>query len=331
MSEAWLLALTIKRWFGPSSTRTSLICPWSRITGGVSPWSASIFLPHPDGIGHWKAFHDMVCPWWNTFFSENLIMLEILEANGPDLGIGDIDLQEAVTLGSLYLSEAGTVSVDSAELMNQVLTADIRVENKVGHKLPTSIPIRRAFLHITVVHQATGKVVFESGKPLSNGAIEGVNSDEDRSTYEPHYDLIDSQDKVQVYEAIMHNTDNEVTYTLLRASGYHKDNRLIPLGFDKDNVPDEVKPVGVCLEDNDFVGGSDVVTLQVSGLTGTEYIIHVELLDQTMAFPVLQDLFVDSPEEPLIQDFEHLYRPFSDRFESIANTTETVTLVTREY
>jgi hypothetical protein len=41
--------------------------------------------------------------------------------------------------------------------------------------------------------------------------------------YEPHYDVITKPGQVQIYEGIMLNTDNEVTYTLLRAAKYVKD------------------------------------------------------------------------------------------------------------
>ena len=69
----------------------------------------------------------------------------------------------------------------------------------------------------------------------------GVDADADRATFEPHYDLITSPDQVQVYEAIMGNNLNEVTYTLLRGADYLKDNRLLPQGFDKATAPSDVR------------------------------------------------------------------------------------------
>ncbi len=55
------------------------------------------------------------------------------------------------------------------------------------------------------------------------------------------YDQITQADQVQVYEPIIHNTDGDVTHTLLRASGYIKDNRLLPAGFDKTTASSDIQ------------------------------------------------------------------------------------------
>src|SRR5262249_10689221 len=48
-----------------------------------------------------------------------------------------------------------------------------------------------------------------------------------------HYRVIRSADQVQIYESILGDAQHRVTTGLLSATGYLKDNRLLPAGFDK--------------------------------------------------------------------------------------------------
>ncbi len=102
-------------------------------------------------------------------------------------------------------------------------------------------------------------MIFESGAVDELGFIQGNDNDTDAALYEPHYQVIDSPDQVQIYETIMHTTENEVTTTLLLAAGYLKDNRLLPSGFPLDDPPVDIAPYGAVTEDPDFVGGHDTV------------------------------------------------------------------------
>lgn len=260
----------------------------------------------------------------HTFYTENVTMLNILQDNGPDLGIGSVDFSAAIEEGEAYLQEAGAVTVETAAFSGSTLTFDVKVENLAGHKLPTSIPIRRVFLHVTVSNSSSGQVVFESGRPNPDGSIQGVLADVNPLDYEHHYDVITSSDQVQVYEGIMGNTDGDVTYTLLRASHYKKDNRLMPYGFVLGELDDDIKPWGECESDSNFTGGSDRVTYQVPNLPGTSYVIRVELLDQTYSYRFLQDLFQLSDNE-VIGNFKEMYSPYSNRFELISDTERVVT------
>lgn len=54
----------------------------------------------------------------------------------------------------------------------------------------------------------------------------------------------------------MNNSDHQVTYTLLMAEAYAKDNRLLPLGFNKDLASADIAVVGDVLADGNFIGGS---------------------------------------------------------------------------
>jgi hypothetical protein len=95
----------------------------------------------------------------------------------------------------------------------------------------------------------------------------------------------------------MQNSDKEVTYTLLRAGSFAKDNRLLPVGADKENLPADIAVYGLAAQDADFVGGSDLVRYQVdtSGYEGP-FTVSVELLYETLSYRFVQDLLLDKTE-----------------------------------
>ena len=155
---------------------------------------------------------------------------------------------------------------------------------------------------------AAGQVFFESGKPFADGRIEGNDADNDILSYEPHYNEITQPDQVQIYEGVMLNTDNEVTYTLLRAAKYGKDNRLLPKGFDKADVLAAIGVFGKAVSDANFIGGSDQVTYKIDTSGHSRpYTITARLLFTTVAYPFVKDLEKDE-ELPEVNSFMHLYR-----------------------
>ena len=120
------------------------------------------------------------------------------------------------------------------------------------------------------------------------------DSDADATAYEPHYDLISDPDQVQVYESIMVNSDGEVTYALLRGAAYAKDNRLLPIGFDKATAEEAYAVYGAAAEDESFAGGLDRISYQVD-VKGHEgpFTVRAELLYQAISYRFAQDLCQD--------------------------------------
>ena len=110
---------------------------------------------------------------------------------------------------------------------------------------------------------------------------------------------------MQVYEAIMGNNNDQVTYTLLRGMKYLKDNRLLPNGFNKLTAPDDVAVKGVAMIDADFTGGSDQISYRISSLAAGSYNVVVELVYQTLAYGFARDLFTDTSAE--VNDFKKMY------------------------
>jgi len=244
------------------------------------------------------------------FVGGNVFMLNVLQDNIDSLGLSaSTEKFEDTKERTMLLLQGATAQLSFAALKQTAgeLTAVLQVNNTAGHKFPTGIPARRTWLHFTVADSA-GKVIFESGKPLADGRIEGNEADYDITGYEPHYDEITLPDQVQIYEGVMLNTDNEVTYTLLRAAKFAKDNRLLPKGFDKTDVPPEIGVFGRAAADESFVGGSDRVTYRVdiSGYKGP-FILRARLLFTAVSFPFVKDLEKDS-ELFEVARFMQLYR-----------------------
>ena len=63
------------------------------------------------------------------------------------------------------------VSVSEPMISNQKLIADVKVTNKAGHRLPSGVGFRRAFLEFRVVDNDTGKTVWCSGCTNELGVI----------------------------------------------------------------------------------------------------------------------------------------------------------------
>jgi len=124
---------------------------------------------------------------------------------------------------------------------------------------------------------------------------------------------------VQVYEAIMGNNNNQVTYTLLRGMTYLKDNRLLPQGFDKATAANDVRVVGEALTDGNFVGGSDEISYRISGLGNAGYQIEAELLHQPIAYSFAQDLFTEADAE--VEDFKTMFKASDLKSNRIAIST----------
>ncbi len=256
------------------------------------------------------------------FVGGNTFVLEILANWGGDLEVSanQEEFRDTIARVEQQLGErTAALSVNELALTDGILSAEIQVRVFTGHKFPTSIPIRRAWLHV-VVRDLDNQIIFESGKQNPDGSIQGNAADADPLAYEPHYEVITQPDQVQIYEGIMQNNDGEVTYTLLRAASYAKDNRLLPVGTDKDTLPEDIAVYGSAAEDENFVGGGDVVRYEMdtSGHEGP-FTVTVELLYETLSYQFVQDMLLDKTE--LTERFGAYYNS-SDKTASLIDSLE---------
>jgi hypothetical protein len=253
----------------------------------------------------------------------NRFMVNLIKTNASSIGAtadaSHFDATIART-DSLLLNNTASLSVVSASISQDVLSVALNVQNEAGHKFPSGIPARRAWLHVTI-RDARNQVVLESGKPLADGSIAGNNADANSAHYEPHYDLITSPTEVQIYEPIMLDSDDAVTYTLLRAAAYAKDNRLLPAGFDKATAAPDIAVWGSAAGDANFIGGEDTVTYRANVYRKRRPLtVTAELLYQSVSYPFAEDLREDGAEQ--VTRFFGFYDP-ADKTPRVVSQVQT--------
>lgn len=201
----------------------------------------------------------------HVFRGGNAFMLRILAQNRDELDVPatreELEMTAARTVDYLGTHSAG-LAVGNQEWEDDTLQFTVSVSNLAGHKLPTAYPSRRVWLHVTVL-DGDGAVVFESGAVNPDGSITGNDNDSDPTRFEPHYELISAEDQVQIYEPVLVDYRGRVTTGLLYGVAYAKDNRLLPRGFDKHGVPDDIGVFGAAAGDDDFAAGSDRVRYRI--------------------------------------------------------------------
>jgi hypothetical protein len=133
------------------------------------------------------------------------------------------------------------VAITDAKVEASQLTVTVTVTNNVGHKFPSGAPFRRAFLQLEVLDGE--KVLFASGVPNSVGAICKGACDDPYNDFlpsefpstpadlQPHYQVITSEDQVQIYEDKAVDEKGNITTRALSIFEDVKDNRLLPLGW----------------------------------------------------------------------------------------------------
>jgi hypothetical protein len=256
----------------------------------------------------------------HQFVGGNSYMLDLIAANSVDLQVTATGFESLLDATVNLLGAAASLDVEAVARDGDDLVFTVRVTNLSGHKFPTSYPSRRAWLHVTVT-DAAGTVVFESGAIDGAGRIAGVNNDADIADYERHHRTISSSDQVQVYETIMEDQDSRLTYTLLEAASYRKDNRLLPDGMGKAAVPASIRVQGDAFTDADFVAGGDLVNYRLSGLNAGDLTIRAALNYQVLAFAHGQDLFRDA-EDPHVAAFQALNASSRRPFETISSVSQ---------
>lgn len=247
----------------------------------------------------------------------NTTMLTLLKNNAAQLDVTSSNIDLSIIRAREMLKSSVTIAFVSASVNDGMLEARVKMQNNSGHKTPTGYPSRRMWLNFKVT-DSDNNVVFESGRINANGSIVGADNDADSTVFEPHYTLITSADQVQIYEPVMGNSDNQVTYTLLRGAQYLKDNRLTPNGFDKLAVPSDVAVRGLAFDDDDFNKGSDEITYRIPVAIVGDLNVSVSLNYQTIAFGFLQDLYRDDQLEQ-VETFKAMYDAQSLKYEQIAS------------
>ena len=231
----------------------------------------------------------------HAFVGGNQLIPDLLKNHWFDFwvtaGSANFDSTQARAMRQLR-EKTIELSVDTT-LTADSLYLDVALTNLTGHKLPTGIPIRRMWLHVRVTHDQS--IVFESGAWDASGEIVGLDA-----RFEPHHQTIHLADEVQIYEGVMKNIQDSVTYTLIEAAGYLKDNRMPPVGFQDSHASyDTIAVVGAALFDPDFNRdaasqgtGSDKVQYILPVDSGTQYNVQIQVCYQSVTPRFLNDLYM---------------------------------------
>jgi hypothetical protein len=220
----------------------------------------------------------------HSFLGGNVTLLQILLRHGSDLGVGYLeDLLPAAQASQreFMQSQAADVTIQGVRQIGARLEITVEVRAKTGHKFPTGFPSRRAWIHVRV-QDSSGVVVFESGAVGPDGSVIGDDQALGTGSYEPHYRVIDTPDKVQIYEAVLGTAAGTPTTRLTEASRWLKDNRLLPAGYESDGDA-ATAAVGRASEDDDFTGGVDIIQYSApAGGAPGPYTVTVALLYQSV-------------------------------------------------
>ena len=182
----------------------------------------------------------------------------------------EIALVTAVEEGLKTAQFTAAVEVTSVTRTADKLQATVSVTNNAGHKFPSGVNFRRAFLELLVL-DANGKVLWGSGRTnaageILDGAGKVLDTEMSRTAFQPHYDTIRQQDQVQIYEERNSNEQHELTTSFLGLFNDLKDNRLLPKGWRLD-YPNSLfmQPVGINNDPRYADGsGSDEIKYEIA-------------------------------------------------------------------
>jgi hypothetical protein len=273
----------------------------------------------------------------------NVFLNEMFQEFPLILGIRQVDFMSGVatelplsTARDSFLQmarhETATVAIESVEFTAAgQLKAVVKVTNHTGHYLPSGVSFRRVFLEL-VASDANGTPLWASGRTNGIGAIiAGVDGPvlpserllENPQAFQPHYQLIDREDQVQIYQELVADSDNDLTSSFLRRVSDIKNNRIRPKGFDpaffasnpSRYVRELAKIPGAAQFDPDYTDpsrtGADemeyLVTLDPDALARVDR-VTVTLYNQSIPPFYLQQRFADANIGAGIKDnIERLY------------------------
>ncbi|MFL5103795.1 MAG: hypothetical protein ACJ8E5_24615, partial [Xanthobacteraceae bacterium] len=176
------------------------------------------------------------------------------------MGIDSIPTSENAMLNQAANATAG-ITITEIGSAEGALKALVTVTNRVGHKFPSGVGFRRAFLQFSVLDK-DNRTLWSSGRTNGMGVIVdhdgapiagelwwkddcSARIDPDARIHQPHYAVITRQDQAQIYQELVSTPPNvaaptcspgakpegQLTTSFLSICAKVKDNRLLPQGF----------------------------------------------------------------------------------------------------
>ncbi len=246
----------------------------------------------------------------NGFLLEMFDETEDKNGNNPVLGVRLKDYMSGFTtdLPSAIDNVVQQVQYNTAKIeiskfavANGQLNAEVTVSNYTGHRFPSGVGFRRAFIEFKALQN--GKLFWSSGQTDPHGVIVDFSNAPlpteffINGEYQPHFDQthpITSSKQVQIYEELEQDAKHQFTTSFTRRDYSIKDNRLLPTGWKKDGptgltIPEQFLkatwPVGGALTDPVYLAGpgQSKVAYQIplpSGANASSVTIEVALYYQ---------------------------------------------------
>ena len=207
---------------------------------------------------------------------------DILGVRKSDFMTGTADNLQNAQSNLFEQARKRTATIETApRLSGRKLTANVTVTNLTGHRLPSGVGFRRAFVELLVLETRDGRerVVWSSGRTNTVGVIvdgEGrplPTEFLEQGAYQKHHAVITNDDQVQIYEELVQDADGNFTTSFIRRDHDVKDNRLLPLGWSPQGPDPSLNgrflkatfPHGDAERDPDYRNGSgtDRVTYEI--------------------------------------------------------------------
>lgn len=192
----------------------------------------------------------------HTLVGLNIFLIEMAQQfpamfgiRSEDPGLGGSNLAPLQVTENAILDQAvnatANISVGPAwDAAAATLTAQVNVENLAGHKFPSGVGFRRAFIEFSVL-DAQGDALWISGATNDQGVLVDTQGDPlpgefwwkpDCSTrvpnaWQPHYERIDQPGQVQIYQELITDARGRLTTSFLSINEHLKENRLQPHGY----------------------------------------------------------------------------------------------------
>ena len=280
----------------------------------------------------------------HNFAGLNVFLLEMFDQFDDVLGVPKTDFMTGSKQGVEHAidnlvrtarDDVASLSVAADWLAPNRVTARVVVGNKAGHRFPSGVGFRRAFLELAVVQRSTvaedpERIVWASGRTNEQGVILGADGlplpteffDRDpggEQRYQKHHEVITSPDQVQVYETLIKNAKGEFTTSFVRSCETVKDNRLLPRGWKrqgpgpaltgrylKATYPGPGADADPSYNDG---SGSDEVTYRIElpgDIDPSRLEVRATLYYQAIPPYFLRNLFVTAPDGPATRRLYYL-------------------------
>jgi hypothetical protein len=222
-------------------------------------------------------------------------------------------------------NKTATLAITRFDVQGGKLIVEATVTNLAGHRFPSGVGFRRAFLELQA--SMNGKLFWSSGTTNDKGEITDFNGKVlptesfAGGKYQPHFSQsnpIRSSSDVQIYEELVEDANHQITTSFTRRDHEIKDNRLLPAGWSRNGPPDlkipeffleATRPKGAAKDDPVYLAGKgqSIVRYEIPlpvGANANNLNVTVSLYSQTMPPYFLVDRYKTAT--PATERLHHL-------------------------